>query len=702
MTTSTRSRRSGPYDGTSSLDVVRGVQVPRFMTAPNLDPRPEETAAAEVVRIARLCGIELDPWEQLVLRVALAEAESGLWEAFEVALVLARQNGKNLLLEVLELFWLFVLGELVAHTAQLGDTAKKSYERLLVHIRRAPSLSRQVPERLVRRSADDFSIATLDGAKIEFGPRSSRTGRGAGMDKVVFDEAGFLGSAEITALVPTMTTRDNPQLWYTASAGLVTSEKLRALRDKGRKGAERMAYFEWSSAATDDRSVDELVKAGVLDDPRVWAECNPSLELPRPHSISVEYVRGERQAMIDEPESFLRERLSVFDEPATAGRVISATAWEALANAGGATVGAAVFAVAVTLERDAASIVAAGRCSDGVPQVEVVASGRAAAVEVDPGDDDVAGLAWVVEFFAARRGATVALAVNGPAGGLAAKLEAVGANVTRVSDAELARGAQGLFDEVVARGFRHLGDKVLGDAVEGGRKRELGDGAWTWSRKSSAVNICPLEGATLALHVLSGGGGEPVFPEFDPGLHVRELAAEVSWPRYWAVRFGFLAPFVWQCWAEDPAGRLWLEHEMYRTHRSPQDMAAEIRALGLPRPVVLLCDASREERRGFERVLGRSARDPQGLLTDGLSAVSKRLVPAEDGLPRLLFSPTALVGVDPELAAASRPTCTTDEFPGYVWDQEKETPCDDGPGLECVRWVVAYVDLRARAGVRFV
>lgn len=697
MTTSTRSRRSGPYDGTSSLDVVRGVQVPRFMTAPNLDPRPEETAAAEAVRIAGLCGIELDPWQLLVLRVALAEAESGLWEAFEAVLVLARQNGKNLLLEVLELFWLFVLGELVAHTAQLGDTAKKSYERLLVHIRRAPSLSRQVPARLVRRSADDFSISTLDGAKIEFGPRSSRTGRGAGMDKVVFDEAGFLGSAEITALVPTMSTRDNPQLWYTASAGLETSEKLRALRDKGRVGAERVAYFEWSSAATDDRSPEELVKAGVLDDPRVWAECNPSLEMPRPHSISVAYIRGERQTMIDEPESFLRERLSVFDEPRTAGRVISAVAWEALGqDLGSSTSGPEVFAVEVTPERDAAAIVAAGYRPDGVPQVEVVAVGQAA--DVDPEVDETLGLGWVVEWFAARRGATVALAVNGPAGGLAARLESAGAVVVRVSDAELARAAQALFDAVVDEQLRHLDDAVLNAAVEGGRRRDIGDGAWTWSRKSSTVDISPLVGATLALHALTGGVGELVFSEFDRTRHVIDVAVGDGWPRYWAVRFGFLTPFVWQCWAQAPDGALVLEHELYRTHRAPDQMAADIRALDLPRPVVLLTDAPRDERRGFERALGRSAREPEGLLTDGVGAVSRRLL-AEPA--RLMFDPGALVVADPELTAAARPTRTTDEFTSYVWDQDKETPCDDSPGLECARWVVAYVDLRSRAGVRF-
>lgn len=663
------------------------------MTAPNLNPRPDESAAAEALRIAALCGIELDPWQELVLRVALAEAESGLWEAFQVAIVLARQNGKNLLVEVAELFWLFVLGELVAHTAQLGSTTRKSYERLLAHIRRAPSLSRQVPKHLVRRSADEFSIATLDGAKIEFGPRSSRTGRGDGMDKVVFDEAGFLGSPEITALVPTMSTRANPQVWVTASAGLATSEYLRSVRDKGRVGAERLAYFEWS-VDTAGREIDELEKAGVLDDPQVWAECNPGLGI----RISQEYIRGERQTMALHPAAFARERLSVFDEPRTAGRVISRTAWDALADPGSVTVGAAVFAVEVTPERDAASIVVAGRRADGVAQVEVVAA-KAAARVVDA-DDEVAGLAWVGDFFAARRGATVAVAVNGPAGGLASKLEAVGAVVMRVSDAELARGSQGFYDSVVGGGVRHLGDRVLDDAVTGARKRELGDGAWTWSRRSSAVDICPVVGATLALHVLSGAGGERVFGEFDPELHVRELAAVPDWPRYWAVKFGFLSPFVWQCWVQDPDGRLWLEHEAYRTHCSAADMAAGIRALGLPRPVVLLCDAPREERRGFERVLGRSAREPREPLADGVGAVSKRLVPGDDGVPRLLFSPAALVEVDPELAAASRPTCTTEEIPGYVWDQEKETPCDDGHGLVCARWVVAYVDLRLRGGVR--
>lgn len=694
-TSSTRSRRTGPHDGTTSLDVVRGVQVPRIMTAPVLDPSPQETAADEVVRLAESAGLILDPWEVLVLRVALAEdLATGLWRAFEAAVIVSRQNGKGVLLEALELAWLYLLGEKVLHTSQLQSTSTDAYNRVLGLIEGAPHLKRRLGT--VRRSADEFSISTTNGGYALFGPRSPRLGRGRQFDKVVYDEALFLTSEETGAQIPTMSTRDNPQIWYLSSAGRVESEHLRALRDRGRASSEGFAYFEWS-IDPGELTVEQMDAAGMLDDEQLWAQANPSLELPRPKAISLEYIRGERRAL---PAAvFARERLGIFDEPSVAGRVISAAQWDPLADVGVPSVGAAVFGVAVNGERTSAVIVAAGWRPDGIPLVEIVAS-----APVDPvgdeavAEDPAAGLAWVIEWFAARPGARVAVAQNGPAGGLTQRLIGAGADVVKVSDQSAARASQAFYDAVLSGQVRHLGDEVLEAAVAGGRKKELGDGGWIWHQRSSSVDIGPLQAVTVALDVLSGAGGEPVYPGFDRSRHVVDVEVGADWPRYWAVRLGYLGALVWQCWAQAPDGTLVLEHELYRSHTAAADVAAEIVALQLPRAQILLCDALPDERRTFERALGRSAREPRAALGDGVQAVTRRLAEG-----RLLFAADALVGVDEQLARAARPTWTVDEAPGYVWDSEKEEPCHDlGPGLTCARWVVAHVDLRARASARFV
>lgn len=697
MTSSTTSRRTGPHDGTTSHHGVRGVQVPRIMTAPVLEPAPRETAGGEFIRLAESAGLHLDPWQQLVLNVALAEdPSSGRWRAYEVALIVARQNGKGSIAEALELGWAFLLGEKVLHTSQLQSTSTDAYERLLGLIKETPHLARRLGT--VRRSADEFSISTTNGGYIRFGPRSGRLGRGVQYDKLMLDEALFLTVDELAAQLFTMGTRDNPQLWFMSSAGMVTSDYLRSLRDRGREGGSRMAYFEWSVPEPEDGVVLRL------DDVELIAMSNPSLAAPRPKALALESVLGEAQSMKSNPEKYYRERFSIFDEPAKAGRVITAAQWEAVKDSTGQVAGAAVFAVDVEEERDGAAIDVCGWREDDLPQVEVVQArtGQGA------GDD----LAWVVDFFAERRGAVVALAANGPAGGLVAPLEGAGCRVVRVSDTELGRASMGMYDAVKSRRMRHLGDEVLGGAVEAGRRVMVGDGAWRWSRKASraaseqapdqeqvaAPTIAPLVSATLALHVLTRAGGERVYPGFRRAEHVVHQAPEVSteMPRYWALKLGYLTPTVWQSWVELPDGTLLLEHELYRTHARLDDLAAEVVELGLPRPQILLSDAAQDERRPFERGVGRSGREPQQPLTEGVMAVQKRLA---DG--RLLLARSSLVGRDEELARAARPVCTADEVPGYVWDEEREVPCDQGPGLDCARWVVAYVDLRTRSGVRF-
>lgn len=667
------------------------------MTAPVLTPDPRETAGPEFARLAESAGLVLDPWQRLVLDVALAEdPATGRWRAFEAAVVVPRQNGKGSIIEALELGWLFLLGERVLHTSQLQSTSTDAYGRLLGLIESSPFLKRRLGT--VRRSADEWSISTTNGGYALFGPRSARLGRGRQFDKIAYDEALFLALEEVGAQVPTMSTRDNPQVWYFSSAGRVESEQLRAIRDRGRAGDPGLAYLEWS-IDPGDATVEQLVAAGVLDDPEQIAIANPSLESPREKAISLEYVRGERRAMSNDPALFLRERMGVFDEPSVAGRVISAAQWDPLADAGVPSVGAAVFGVAVNPERTSAVIVAAGYRPDGLPLVEIVAS-----APVDPvgdaavAEDPAAGLAWVIEWFAARAGARVAVAQNGPAGGLTQRLIGAGADVVKVSDQALARASQAFYDAVLSGRVRHLGDEVLEAAVAGGRKKELGDGGWVWHQRSSSVDIGPLQAVTVALDVLSGGGGERVYPGLDRARHVVDVVVGADWPRFWAVRLGFLGALVWQCWALAPDGVLVCEHELYRSHTAAVEVAAEIVALRLPRAQILLCDAPPDERRTFERALGRSAREPRAALGDGVQAVSRRLAEG-----RLLFAVDALVGVDEQLARAARPTWTVDEAPGYVWDSEKEEPCHDlGPGLTCARWVVAHVDLRARASARFV
>ncbi len=147
-----------------------------------------------------------------------------------------------------------------------------------------------------------------------------------------------------------------------------------------------------------------------------------------------------------------------------------------------------------------------------------------------------------------------------------------------------------------------------------------------------------------------------------------------DWPRYWGVDFGYTNPFVWQQWAVDPDGRLYLEKEIYRTKRLVEDHAKDILDVvapngkwRYPRPVAILADHDAEDRATLERHLGIGTTAANKNVSEGIQAVQARIKVAGDGLPRLFICRDSLVSVDVELREAGKPTRTAEEVEGYVW-----------------------------------
>jgi hypothetical protein len=94
------------------------------------------SAGADAVEFAASCGLFLDDWQVWCLDQMLAEDRDGRWCASQIALILPRQNGKNAVLEALELYALFVLDETrIIHTAHLAKTAADHMRRMvqLIH-----------------------------------------------------------------------------------------------------------------------------------------------------------------------------------------------------------------------------------------------------------------------------------------------------------------------------------------------------------------------------------------------------------------------------------------------------------------------------------------------------------------------------------------------------------------------------------------
>lgn len=230
------------------------------------------------------------------------------------------------------------------------------------------------------------------------------------------------------------------------------------------------------------------------------------------------------------------------------------------------------------------------------------------------------------------------------------------------------------------------------DALTGVRHARLRLGRWVAAEGVIYEDFSPV-------HVIDD------FPRFDEPTD--PLGIPMSWRRYWSVDFGFTNPFVLQCWAEDPHGRLILYREIYHTRRTVDQHARKIMSLVLnshdswtePRPIAIVCDHDAEGRQVFERETGLSTENAHKSVLEGIEAVQVRLRIGPGGFPQIAFLRSALVEKDTELEEARKPTCTLDEIPAYVWsDRGHDKPVkEDDHGCDAMRYVVAYKDFGIRA-----
>jgi len=294
-----------------------GSQLPRLCTAPDFyDARSGDRA----LKLAARAGLNLDPWQELVIRQGLRR-RGDRWAAFEVCLIVARQNGKGTVLEALELAALFLFPDvrLILHSAHEFKTAAEAFLRIRSLVEDHPEFERKIAR--IRTAAGAEAIELKNGKRLRFVARSSGSGRGFTSDLVILDEAYKLGDQEMAALLPTLTARPDPQVWYTSTAGNPESIQLGRVRIRGMAGDPSLAFMEWS--------VDE--GAYEAADPAAWALANPGLGI----RIPADYIERERAALA--PEVFARERLSVGDYPvAGAGEwtVVTRDAWGACAAKG--------------------------------------------------------------------------------------------------------------------------------------------------------------------------------------------------------------------------------------------------------------------------------------------------------------------------------------------------------------------------------
>lgn len=467
-----------------------GIQQPRFSHAPST---AVWNAADEAIQLCAEIEMPLDEWQQIALRLMLGEEPDGTWSAQEFNIVVARQNGKNAILEARELAGLFLFDEpRIVHSAHQAATAEEAFVRMTNLIESTPWLDAKVAK--VNRSPGRQRIILKTGQILSYRTRTKGGARGFSAPVVIFDEAQELTGAQIAAILPVVSTFPERQVIYTGTV-LAGAVVFRGFVERVRKGiGARLGGAEWSA--------DEELESDDVDAMRA---ANPSVG----YRLDIPYMQGELATFraAGEESKWREERLSIWPRAGAIGSLIGVEPW-ADAEKTGATLPLQLpkqhaFGIAVSPDRKHASIGIALKRSDGTTYVETIAHS---------GLEDVpAGIHWVIPWVTARLsvypGAEWVIDQGGPAAPLAAGLVKAKAPVRLVDTAAWKLACAGFVDDVTGKRIQHRGQELLTTAAHGVKKHDVGE-QWVYARRDSGVLVAPLEAVTLARAGLDPAPGQ--------------------------------------------------------------------------------------------------------------------------------------------------------------------------------------------------
>ena len=410
------------------------------------------------------------PWQRQVIDVATEyDPATGIPAYRTAVLTTPRQSGKTTLVEAFLLDRCVGWGtpQACVWTGQDGASIRKKWLHEIV-----PQIERSDLAPLVatvRRANGTESIEWRTGSRVDLLPSTETAGHGMVIDFAVLDEIfADTDNRREAALLPAMATRRDAQMLVCSTAGTAASTVYNRMVRQGRQAVvdgadEGIAYFEWSAPDGWDP-----------DDEASWWTFMPALG----HTITPEVVRQARRAMEETPGEFVR---AFGNRPQVDGsEVIPEAVWRRVVDPRAAVSVPLRIGVDVSIDRDVAAIAVADETA-----VELI--------EYRSGP-----VGWVVprvEELAAKWGASVVFAANGPAAGLEGLAGVAGAAPLNAGD--LAAACSSLFDDVVEAKVSVRQEPALDAAVRGLTRRMVGD-RFVWSRKGSRRDVTGLFAVTLA------------------------------------------------------------------------------------------------------------------------------------------------------------------------------------------------------------
>lgn len=467
----------------------RGKQTPRVSHFPRPDVPRDYTAGLDALECAKIAGRESLPWQEFVVTEGMAADDVGRWIAFEVCVLVARQNGKNGGIEVVELGWMInEPGISILHTAHEFSTALESMDKLESLIRSHPLLENEIAQ--VRRGNGKESIRLKNGSIIRFRTRTKSGGRGFSVDRLVIDEAMIWSPASQAAILPLLTTAPNPQIWYLGSAADEETHeycgKWASLRSRALAGDDpKLLWLEWSAPEPPE---EPAARRAWREDRKNWAAANPSLD----YLVTEEYIEDELAAFRRDLEKWEVERLSVGRWPPdiTDVDIFPLDKWEALGNKSPEL--ASVYPKAVAVDRDPITkrwaVAGATHTTAGHAHIEIGYCQLAKATEV---------VEYLVQVVTEADPTVLVIDQRSPAAVLKPYLVEAGIEPVMTNTSELALACETIIEAVESGRATHSDQALLNESVTSAAKRPLPGDRFAWDRKPGG-SIVQLMAATLA------------------------------------------------------------------------------------------------------------------------------------------------------------------------------------------------------------
>lgn len=526
-----------------------GSETPRIFTPPLRELDEQTSLGFAAIEFAEeVCGIDLFPWQRWLLIHALelvpeltveTMGQRGrldpLFRFRKIVVLVARQNGKSTLSQVLSLFFLYVLGtDLVLGTAQDLDTAEEVWDGALDIIEETPELA-ALADKPIRVNGKK-TIRLHSGERYKVKAANRKAGRGLSGDLILLDELREHQSWDAWgAITKTTMARPAAMIWALSNAGDATSIVLRYLRkmahaalgdpdginaedDPGALLPDEGTVQELALGADDlepeDFDEDESTlgifewsaKPGSpVDDIDAILQANPSCG----YCISLRTLLGDAKA---DPEWVFRtECLCQWSDGTLEGPFPPGTwdagRWDRDDPNPPQIVGNVMACVDTSQDRIKTYVAFAGRQADGSVQVEVVA--------------ERAGQEWVEAWL--RERADVIDAVTGQTRG--APVSALMGDLRAALDGEIEvvdwaggdlPGGTGRFYDLVRDGaLTHNPWPSLDLAAATAVPKLTEAGAFMWDRKRSPTDVAPLQAATGAVWLLTRPAEEVVVSAYE-------------------------------------------------------------------------------------------------------------------------------------------------------------------------------------------